>query len=159
MRPVALRTGVLLLVLLLAACTAGSPRSGGGPAVPEGTLRIASYDFGENQILAEVYAEAARRADVPVVVKHAVGTREILAPALEQGAVDLVVDYLGTAAEFLEAGAGSVHDHPAPLHEGLAETLQPRGLSVLAPAEAEDQNGFVVLTDLAGEQHLDRGRP
>jgi osmoprotectant transport system substrate-binding protein len=148
-----MRARPFLASLLAAAVVSGcaGPSADAGPPA-DGGVRIASYDFPENQTLAEVYAEALRRAGIEVTVQHGIGTREVVFPALEQGVVDLVVDYLGTAAEFLEAGAGSVHDHPAPLHEELAATLEPRGLSVLAPAEAEDQNGFVVLTDLA-EQH------
>jgi osmoprotectant transport system substrate-binding protein len=141
---------LLVVAALLLGC-GGSPADAGPPPADAG-VRIASYDFPENQTLAEVYAEALRRAGLEVTVQHGVGTREIVFPALEQGVVDVVVDYLGTAAEFLEAGAGSLHDQPGPLREDLAGRLAPRGLSVLAAARAEDQNGFVMLTDLA-ERH------
>ena len=140
-----LGTAVLLVALL---CGCSDPPSGAGPPADPG-IRIASYDFPENQTLAEVYAEALRRAGFEVTVQHGIGTREVVFPALEQGVVDVVVDYLGTTAEFLEAGAGSVHDQPGPLREDLAARLAPRGLTVLAAARAEDQNGFVVLTDTA----------
>ena len=140
-----LGTAVLLVALL---CGCAGPPSGAGPPADPG-IRIASYDFPENQTLAEVYAEALRRAGIEVTVQHGIGTREVVFPALEQGVVDVVVDYLGTTAEFLEAGAGSVHDQPGPLREDLAARLAPRGLTVLAAARAEDQNGFVVLTELA----------
>lgn len=140
----------LLVVLALLAACGGSPADAGPPQAAG--VRVASYDFPENQTLAEVYAEALRRAGVAVSVQHGIGTREVVFPALEQGVVDLVVDYLGTATEFLEAGAGSVHDQPGPLREDLAGRLAPRGLTVLAPAAAEDQNGFVVRADLV-EQH------
>jgi osmoprotectant transport system substrate-binding protein len=136
----------VLLVAVLCGCS-DPPAGGGAPADPG--VRIASYDFLENQTLAEVYAEALRRAGIEVTVQHGIGTREVVFPALEQGVVDVVVDYLGTTAEFLEAGAGSRHDQPGPLREDLAGRLAPRGLTVLAAARAEDQNGFVVLTDLA----------
>ncbi|MGY1609627.1 ABC transporter substrate-binding protein [Geodermatophilus sp. SYSU D00700] len=139
----------VVVAALLSAC--GDTAADAGPPRDPG-IRIASYDFPENQTLAEVYAEALRRAGFAVTVQHGIGTREVVFPALEQGVVDLVVDYLGTAAEFLQAGAGSVHDHPEPLRDGLAEMLDRRGLTPLAAAEAEDQNGFVVLTDLA-ERH------
>ncbi|WP_369256089.1 ABC transporter substrate-binding protein [Geodermatophilus amargosae] len=142
-RPVA---ALLLLAALLCAC--GSPVAEPGPP-PEGVVRIASYDFAENQTLAEVYAEGLRRAGFEVAVQHGIGTREVVFPALEQGVVDVVVDYLGAASEFLQAGAGTSSHDPAVLRDGLAATLAPRGLTVLAAAEAEDQNGFVVLTDLA----------
>ena len=138
---------LLVVAALLYGC-GGSPADVGPPPADAG-VRIASYDFPENQTLAEVYAEALRRAGIEVTVQHGIGTREVVFPALEQGVVDVVVDYLGTTAEFLEPGAGSRHDRPGPLREDLAGRLAPRGLTVLAAARAEDQNGFVVLTDLA----------
>jgi osmoprotectant transport system substrate-binding protein len=138
---------VLLAAAVLCGCSA-APAPDPAPAA-EGTIRIASYDFPENQTLAEVYAEALRRAGFEVSVQHGIGTREVVFPALEQGVVDLVVDYLGTATEFLHPGAGSASHDPAVLRDDLAATLEPRGLSVLAAADAEDQNGFVVRTDLA----------
>ncbi len=139
----------LVVAAVLCGC-AGVPADPGPP--PDPGVRIASYDFPENQTLAEVYAEALRRAGFEVTVQHGIGTREVVFPALEQGVVDLVVDYLGTAAGFVAAAPGAGHEHPEPLREVLAAALEPRGLTVLAAAEAEDQNGFVVLTDLA-EQH------
>ncbi len=138
----------LVVAAVLCGC-AGVPADPGPP--PDPGVRIASYDFPENQTLAEVYAEALRRAGFEVTVQHGIGTREVVFPALEQGVVDVVVEYLGAAAEFVAAGAGE-EPEPDQLRGLLAAALEPRGLTVLAAAEAEDQNGFVVLTDLA-EQH------
>ncbi|MGY1746804.1 ABC transporter substrate-binding protein [Blastococcus sp. SYSU D00695] len=142
---------VLLVAVGLCACGSTSPAA---EPVPEGTIRVASYDFTENQILAEVYAEGLRRAGLPVVVQHGTGTRDVVLPALEQGVVDVVVDYLGTATAFL--GAESAGADPAAVHETLRRTLEPRGLSVLAAAAAEDQNGFVVLAGTAAERGITR---
>jgi osmoprotectant transport system substrate-binding protein len=148
-----MRSRVLAAVLLLtlAVCGCGGTSADPGPAA-EDVVRVASYDFPENQTLAEVYAEGLRRAGLAVSVEHGIGTREVVLPAVEQGVVDVVVDYLGTASEFLQPGAGSRSADPAVLRDELARDLAPRGMTVTAAAAAEDQNGFVVLTDLA-EQH------
>jgi osmoprotectant transport system substrate-binding protein len=146
-RPLARPLPALLLAVAVL-CGCGGPSAEPAPA-GEDTVRVASYDFPENQALAEVYAEALRRAGFAVTVQHGIGTREVVLPALEQGVVDVVVDYLGTASEFLESGAGSVYDDPAPLRDALAAALAPRGMTVLSAAAAEDQNGFVVRTEFA----------
>ena len=131
----------LVLVVLLAACS-GTPAP---PARTAGeTLRMASYDFRENQVLVEVYAEAARRAGVPVEVQHDAGTREILAPALAQGVVDVLVDYLGTALAFADPDGTPQEGTRAELHAALGSALTARGIAVLRPAGAEDKNGFAV---------------
>ncbi len=138
-RPAGLLCALVLVVL--AACGAGPE-----PAGPPAQVRFVSYDFPENQILTEVYAEAARRAGLPVSVQHGVGTREVVAPALQQGVVDVVVDYLGTALAFFRPAAGNLSREPAEMHAVLSRTLGGRGVLALDTARAEDQNGFAVTT-------------
>ena len=152
-----MRSRALAVVLLLAVALGGCGRSAEEPRpLPDGTVRVGSYDFTENQILAEIYAAGLRRAGLEVVVQHGIGTREVVLPALEQGVVDVVVDYLGTAAEFYRPDADTARREVADLHADLARTLAPRGMTVLAAAAAEDQNGFVVLAGVAAEQGITR---
>jgi osmoprotectant transport system substrate-binding protein len=149
------RSVLAVLVLvggLLAACGSEAPAAG----APDGTVRFASYDFQENQILAELYAEAARDSGVPVSVQHGIGTREVVFPALQQGVVDVVVDYVGTATAFARPGTPWLERSPAELHAALRLTLGARRISVLTPAEAEDQNGFAVTTAFAAENDVGR---
>jgi osmoprotectant transport system substrate-binding protein len=144
----ALRAVLAAVLVALAAC--------GGPAAPvtapDGTIRFASYDFPENQILVEVYAEAVRRAGLPVSVQHGIGTREVVSPALQQGVVDVVVDYLGTALVFARPGFPRPPDAPEEMQAVLTRTMGGRGVDVLTPASAEDQNGFAVTEAFAEEQ-------
>jgi osmoprotectant transport system substrate-binding protein len=121
-----------------------------------GTIRVASYDFSENQILAEVYAAAIRRAGLPVEVQSGVGPREVVGPALQQGVVDVVIDYLGTALSFADRGTAAGEESPADLHAGLAATLGPHGVTVLDAATAEDQNGFAVTSAFAARHGIER---
>ncbi|SEP26893.1 ABC transporter substrate-binding protein [Trujillonella endophytica] len=152
-----MRSRALAAVLLLTAGLVGcATTEDDAPAVPAGTVRVASYDFPENQILAELYAEGLRRAGLEVAVQHGVGTREVVLPALEQGVVDVVVEYLGTAGEFFRPDADTARRGVDDLHADLAQILAPRGLTVLAAAAAEDQNGFVVLARFAAEQGISR---
>jgi osmoprotectant transport system substrate-binding protein len=137
---------VVVLLVLLAAC-GGSDTEDAQP--PEGSIRFASYDFSENEILAAVYAEGAKRAGLPVTLQPGVGTREVVEPALEQGVVDVVIDYLGTALRFVGQRLDQEAAAPDQLHAALREALEGRGIAVLAPAAAEDQNGFAVSKSFA----------
>jgi osmoprotectant transport system substrate-binding protein len=130
--------------VLVSCGTGGSPAPG---AVT--TIRIAAYDFSENQILAEVYATGLRRAGLPVTIQRGVGTREVVEPALEQGVSDVVVDYLGTALDFARPEGSSSGRSPEDLRSALTGALAARGVTALAPAAAEDQNGFAVSTAFA----------
>jgi osmoprotectant transport system substrate-binding protein len=144
--------GLLLLLVVLTACGGAVEPAPAEPA----TIRFASYDFRENQILAEVYAEAARRAGLPVSVQHAVGTREVVSPALQQGVIDVVIEYLGTALDFAQPSAPTPSREPAEMHAELGRTLAGSGVLVLDAAQAEDQNGFAVTEAFAEENGVTR---
>jgi osmoprotectant transport system substrate-binding protein len=144
-----------VVALGLAACSEGTPEPTVRAPIAS-TIRFASYDFPENQILAEVYAEAARRQGLLVSVQHAVGTREVVVPALQQGVVDVVIDYLGTALSFARPGAPDLPRDPEEMHAVLQRTLGGRGVAVLEPARAEDQNGFAVTTAFSIEHGVVR---
>jgi osmoprotectant transport system substrate-binding protein len=144
----AVRTVLAGVLLALAGCSAAPPPPSGD------SVRFAAYDFSENRVLVAVYAEAARRAGVRVTVDSGVGTREIVEPALEQGVVDVVVDYLGTAAGFVAGSPPGAAQTPDQLHAGLAEVLIARGVTVLDAARAEDQNGFAVTTGFAAQHRV-----
>ena len=88
-------------------CTGGTPQRAAPPS--DGTIRFVAYDFSENQVLVDVYAEAVRRAGLPVAVDEAGATREVVEPALEQGVVDVVIDYLGTLTQFVSCNDRAWH--------------------------------------------------
>jgi osmoprotectant transport system substrate-binding protein len=138
----------VLTVLAMSACASGDPPSA---ATETATIRFASYDFTENQILVEVYADAARRAGLSVSVQEGVGTREVVQPALQQGVVDVVIDYLGTAVAFTGGDEPAGEQTPEQLGAALSEALGGEGVSVLDAAQAEDQNGFAVTTAFGAE--------
>lgn len=143
-----------LAALLLTAACAGTGED--GRESDDAPIRVASYDFTENQILAELYAESMRRAGLPVQVEEGLGAREILEPALEQGHVDFVVDYLGAALEFVQPDADPRNLSARAVHAQLQEPFAERGVTVLPFAAAEDQNGFAVTRDFATRQRVSR---
>jgi osmoprotectant transport system substrate-binding protein len=145
----ALRSAGVLVLAVLTACGSGDdvPQ----PAQDDDVIRFASYDFQENQILAELYAEGVQRAGLPVEVQHGIGVREVVAPALEQGVVDVVVEYLGTSLVYALPPGSELPVAPEEMRELLDETMADRGIEVLEAARAEDQNGFAVTTAFASE--------
>lgn len=129
------------LFAVLAGC-AGSDEPDGAPV---DAVRIGSFDFAESELMAELYARVLEREGVPVVRMGAVGPREIVAPALRQGRLDLVPEYLGSACEYEGVPIGL---------ESLREALAPSGLTVLLPAPAEDVNVVVVTEETARREAL-----
>jgi osmoprotectant transport system substrate-binding protein len=76
----------------------------------------------------------------------------VVAPALQQGVVDVVIEYLGTALAFARPAAVELPREPAEMRAELERVLGQRGVAVLEPAAAEDQNGFVVTTAFSAEE-------
>ena len=95
--------GIALASLSLAACQAGLEGAGQAPPTRSSSAEvvIGSFNFPESQILAEIYEHALRSNAVPAKVISGVASREVMEPALEQGVVDIVPEYLGTALGFL----------------------------------------------------------
>ncbi len=151
--------GVGMTLLLLSACSTGGGFSAPPPGPAEtpdpNTIVIGSFSFTESRIVAHIYALALREKGLKVDIETDVGPREVLGPALEQGLVDIVPDYLGTALQFMSIGRADPSPSTVTTHERLSEELERRGLEVLAPSRAQDQNGFVVRPATASELDLE----
>jgi len=147
---------VAALVLALVGCDRGQapPPPPEDPARP--TIRLASFDFPESELLGQVYGQALSQHGFPVEQVVQLGSREVVAPALEQGKVDMVVEYLGSALNFLNDRDRVATADPRQTHARLEQAFAPRGVSVLGFAPALDRNGFVVSGDLARSHHLER---
>src|SRR5215218_6470203 len=144
---------LLVLVVLAAGCDRGqAPPPPEDPRRP--TIQLASFDFPESEILGQVYGQALTQHGFPVEQVVQLGAREVVAPALEQGKVDMVPEYLGSALNFLNDRNRVATADPGLTHARLEQAFAPRGVSVLAFAPAVDRNGFVVSGDLARRHDL-----
>ena len=142
----------LALALLAGGCTSGvraTPVPSGPPPI-----RVASFDFPESVLLAELYGIALRQARYHVAFTFDLGPRELVEPAIEQGFVDLVPEYLGSALQFVTLGRASSSASAAEERVELVAALQRRGLVALSSAPAEDKNAIVVAPATARRLHL-----
>ncbi|HEV3495621.1 MAG TPA: ABC transporter substrate-binding protein [Actinomycetes bacterium] len=147
---------VLAVLILLAAGCEREP----APPPPEDprrpVIQLASFDFRESELLGEVYGQALHQHGYPVEQVVQLGSREVVAPALEQGKVDMVPEYQGSALNFLNDRDRVATADPDLTHARLEQAFAPRGVSVLAYAPAQDRNGFVVTGDLARRHGLEK---
>jgi len=143
----------VILALVLGACSGGSSTST-APLAGPAPIRIASFDFPESVLLAEVYGEALRARGLPVTLSLDLGSREIVQPALQQGFVDLVPEYAGSALDFVTVGRQHATADPVATHDLLVRALRPRGVAVLAASAAQDQNAVAVTSTTALENHI-----
>jgi osmoprotectant transport system substrate-binding protein len=150
-------TRAVAVVVVVASVAGCSPDRDRRPPPDPGrpAIVVASFDFPESELLGELYGQALRARGYPVELVARLGPREIVEPALEQGKADLVLEYMGTALNFLHERDRVATADPRLTHALLEKAFGPRGVRVLAPAPAEDRNGFVVTGDLARRNDLD----
>jgi osmoprotectant transport system substrate-binding protein len=151
---------IIGLALLAAACGGGAGTDGDadggteGAEVERGAVIVGSTNFDEQEIVASMYAAVLEDAGYDVERRFQLGAREIVLPALENGDIDLYPEYVGTALEFLNGGAGEATPNTEETTERLRELFAEKGVEVLEPAPAQDKNGLVVTPETAEENDL-----
>ncbi|MEX2323818.1 MAG: ABC transporter substrate-binding protein [Acidimicrobiia bacterium] len=128
----------IAVALLASACGGGS---GDGP-----TVTIGSTNFGEQLILGEIYAQALEAEGYTVERRFNLGQRDIVAPALRDGEIDLMVEYTGSLLAY-EGGEPSPDSDAT--YASLVAALEPQELTALDYAPAQDKNGLVVTAETA----------
>ena len=146
-----LATACVLVLAFLPAC--GRTAALDTSVLEDDAITVASFNFSESVLLAELYAQALEAAGYRVERELDLGTRELVAPALAKGLVELVPEYSGSALEFW-AGVGSASPDALATSAALADSLERHGIVALEPSRAQDQNGFAVTAGTAAEFDL-----
>lgn len=137
--------GAFLAVALLASACGSGDSTDGDPVI------VSSFGFNESVIVAEIYAQALERAGYTVERKMNLGNREVVKPALEEGEIDLVPEYVGTIDSFL---GGSPTSDADSTHAEAKELYEELGVTLLAYSPAEDKNAYVVTAETAADHGL-----
>ena len=124
-RPWSIAGAVIAAVALLA--TPSAAQALGQPASPQARqapIVIGAYDFPEGLVMAELYAGVIRGAGLRATIVP-VANREEMGPKLRAGKVQVVPEYLGSLAEYLNVSGeggrrrpGGEQQPPADPEEG-----------------------------------------
>ncbi|MGK5629636.1 ABC transporter substrate-binding protein [Streptomyces sp. URMC 123] len=161
--------GALAAVALTAGLTACGGKSleetgarGGGASGSggsKGSLVIGSAGFTESSLMAQLYSQVLADAGYRTSVTT-LKNRELYAPALEKGQIDVVPEYAATLAEFLNGKQNGPTAAPVASSDvdktvaELKKLAEPRGLKVLPAGGAVDQNAFAVTKEFAAKNNL-----
>jgi osmoprotectant transport system substrate-binding protein len=160
-----LLAGATGLALALTACggddggDAFSEGGGGTDAASGETITVGGATFTESAIMIEMYAALLEDAGYTVEVKP-VENRELYAPELERGSIDVVPEYAATFTEYLNLAENGPDAEPLASGDvdATIEALRPlaeaKGLEVLEPSSAANQNAFFVTEAFAAEHDL-----
>jgi osmoprotectant transport system substrate-binding protein len=152
--------------LLLATAGCGDdledPESGSGDSGSgdKGSVVVGGQDFTESQVLAAIYQKLLENEGYDVETKL-VTTRDVYLPELAGGNVDIVPDYLAGITDFLNTEANGPDaelvssNDPDETLAALEPLAEAKGIAILPPSEATDQNAFFVTTEFAETNDLE----
>ncbi len=152
-----------VVAALLAASVTGLAACGGGsdPLAEDasaqvapaggGTIVVGSANFLENELLAQMYAQALTKAGFSVETKLNVGSREILFAAMKEGSIDVLPEYNGALLSYLDAKGTSTTTETV---DAALTKLLPSGLAVLDPSTAQDKDTVAVSKATAAKNNL-----
>lgn len=145
------RIGLLAAGLGLALSACGGDPLSGGEGSDDGTIIVGSADFAENEIIAEIYAQALEANDFDVERQLRIGAREAYLAALENGEIDLIPEYTGNLLTYFdpEATATEAAEVEAALDEVLPEEFETYDV-----AEAENKDSLNVTPEFAEQNDL-----
>jgi osmoprotectant transport system substrate-binding protein len=130
----------------------GTGTSAAGPQTSGGTVKIGSANFPESALLAEIYAAALQSKGVQVEKTLNIGNREAYYKALQDGSIDLIPEYSGALLSFKDKTATAVS--AADVYAALPAAVEPDGLMVLEPSQAQDNDALVVTQETASQYNL-----
>jgi len=122
-----------------------------------GDIVIGAAGFTESLILGQIYAQVLNATGFNATVTQ-VDNRELYYPELISGSIQVVPEYVGTLATFIngQVNGPEANESDPPASGDLEETLtnlttlgEGVGLTFGEPSEAQDQNAFAVTQELA----------
>ncbi len=141
--------------VVMTAC-GGAGTGGASPSAAKPEVIVGSTNFYEQITLGELYSQILEGNGYKVTRKFNLGNREIVYPAVKSGQVQIVAEYLATLLAFVDKDGkiAKPSTDKTQTADGLKKAIDADGLTVLAPADATDQNGFVVTKDTATTKNL-----
>ena len=147
--------GASMVALALVTTSCGS--TGGPSSSAKATIRVASFNFSESIILAHIYGIALKNKGYTITYRDGLGNREIVEPSLENGLIDLYAGYAATDLNFVDKRQAASLEAGTDAAANVAKLnarLNSKGVKVLDPSPAVDQNAFAVTKAEADQYHL-----
>jgi len=168
MKRIYLATVAAVGALALAACgSSGSssktssntppPRAGSTPAATglptqPGSVTVGSAAFQENELLADIYADAMAAKGVTVKKHLNIGERSLYLAALRDGSIGMVPEYTGSILDNLDTSATA--KSPTDVYAALQAQAASNGFAVTAYSPAQDSDTISVTQSTANKYHL-----
>jgi len=140
----------VIAVVAIAACssdkkatTTGSSSSSSSSA-PKPTVTIGAQDFGESEILAEIYKQGLTAKGFTVNTQKLGGFRDLEVKAFDGGTINFAPEYAASMLEFLNGKKGQATSDATETVGLLKPQLDTKGLAALDVTDAVDTNALVM---------------
>jgi osmoprotectant transport system substrate-binding protein len=143
---------VALVGLAVVAAACGGTTSSG--TTSKGTITVAGFNFPESSILAQVYGQSLAHDGYTINYKLNLGTRKVVAPALQSSQIDIYPGYAASELEYFNSGAGEATSDPAATTAKLNTYLAKINAVALTPSQAVDGNAYAVTKATADKYKL-----
>ena len=148
--------GVAAVACLAAAACGGSSSSStsSNPLAPSatGSVVVGSANFPEDELLAQIYADALQGKGIKVTTKLNIGAREVYYPEVHKGAITIIPEYNGALLS-TSVDPSSTAVTTAEVNSALMAKL-PSSVEILNSAPAQDKDSVTVTQATASKYHL-----
>jgi len=135
-------------LLVVAACSddkkTTSTSSTGAPAASKPTITIGIQDFGESEILADIYQQGLEAKGFTVKTQKLGGFRDLEVQAFDGGTINFAPEYAASMLEFLNGKKGEASSDVDATVSKLGTQLDTKGLAAFKVTDAVDTNAFVM---------------
>jgi osmoprotectant transport system substrate-binding protein len=138
------------LATVAAACGSTTPSG----TASKGTITVAGFNFPESSVLAQLYGQSLAHDGYSINYKLNLGTRKVVAPALQSGQIDLYPGYAASELEYFNSGAGEASPDPVATTAKLNTYLSKINAVALTPSAAVDGNAYAVTKATAAKYNL-----
>jgi osmoprotectant transport system substrate-binding protein len=142
-------------VACLAAAACGSSGKSSNPLTPStssGSVVVGSANFPEDELLAQIYADALQGKGIKVTTKFNIGAREVYYPEVTKGAITIIPEYNGALLS-TSVDPKSTAISTDQVNAALTAKL-PGSVEILNSAPAQDKDSVTVTQATAARYHL-----
>lgn len=149
-----LGAGIASLVMVAAATGCGNDDESSAPDADKPAITVGIQDFGESQVVSQVYGQHLASVGYDVDYQELGGFRDLVLTAFESGDINFTPEYAASMLEFLNDNAGEATNDVGETVDALKPQLEKKDLVAFEPTEAVNTNTFVVTEETAKAENL-----
>jgi osmoprotectant transport system substrate-binding protein len=142
-----LALGVVAIVTVAACSDDKKTATTASSAAPKPKVIIGAQDFGESQILSEIYKQGLEAKGFTVELQKLGGFRDLEIKAFDSGTINFAPEYAASMLEGLNGKKGEASSDVTANVDKLKTQLDPKGLVALDVSQAVDTNAFVLTKE------------